>query len=193
MRDDRTLRTARRALDFGQPLAQLGSEPTDAEAERQDREQVRQRWHAGAALLELRHAALEVSNGLGVRTGPGVNLVLAPGHIEQDSHPDVGHEYIRNDHRGQHGVRAFGHLPERHEVRPATDPASAKRGHAPPDVVGKPGLHDPERNGSADHDAERAGQQHDPGLGTEPDDPGRSSARIRSNSAAGRMTFLTQV
>ena len=174
----------------GQPVAADEGQIGGDEAEGHDDDQVGEGGDARGALLEVAQPLLQVLQGGGIRAAPGVDPLLPAGEVEQDAHPDVGDEYIDDDHLSEQIRAAAGDLPQGDHVRAAADPGAAEGRHALPGVRGKVGLEDEQGERRPQDHAGGTGQEHDDGLRAQADDAGHIESQDQEQQRGGQQVDL---
>ena len=174
------------ALEDGPVLLEIGREEVgpevghrgDPEAHRQDGEEIRQGGNAsvlGGVGLDLRAQRLD---GRGVSARPGVDAFRDAGSVEEEGHPDVGHQDVDGDPGREDRVADLEDLLHGGLIGAAADPGARQGGHAPPDRVGtgaaddlgREDRDDQDGQGPADDHAHRAGEEQDQDLPTQAPD-----------------------
>jgi len=148
-----------------------------AEADCEHEHEVRKPWYAGMLCLEACHLFAQHQDCSSIRTAFRIDLVGAPGQVQEKGHPKTRDEDVDGDEHAEQIRVDVEHLFHRRLIGAATNPAARQRRHAPPHVAGDRLRADPapkpQHERPAEHDAGGPREKQNDRLGAKPRDGGQ--------------------
>ena len=145
----------------------------DAECSGHDSDSIGQVRYAHDLGSVFFHFLLQFDNGAGIGFQPAIQPPAYSSAVEQESHPDIGHDHIYGDHGREQLITDREYFFHGGLIGPAADPAAGHGGESPPDRIGSGPAHqvrckkcgNKNSQGTAQNNTRRGGKEHDQCLG----------------------------